>query len=71
MTSHEIFVNSPELYKDQQSMKYRDSDSKFLPARKELRRQLNDIMSPYINDVITPMVHDLNEWRKRPEEEAQ
>ena len=58
MTSHEIFVNSPELYKDQQSMKYRDSDSKFLPARKELRRQLNDIMSPYINDVITPMVHD-------------
>ena len=58
MTSHEIFVSSPELRdNDKKSLKFRDSDPKFLPARKELRRQLNHIMSSYIDEVITPMVH--------------
>mmetsp|Transcript_26649 Transcript_26649/g.41803 ORF Transcript_26649/g.41803 Transcript_26649/m.41803 type:complete len:575 (-) Transcript_26649:95-1819(-) len=56
MTSHEIFINSPEL-DHEQSMKFRDTDPNFLPARRELRQQLNQIMSPYINSVITPMVH--------------
>ena len=57
MTSHEMFVDSPDLYERKESIKYRDVDPKFVPARKELRRKLTEIMSPYLDQVITPMVH--------------
>mmetsp|Transcript_4381 Transcript_4381/g.9563 ORF Transcript_4381/g.9563 Transcript_4381/m.9563 type:complete len:598 (-) Transcript_4381:299-2092(-) len=57
MTSHEMFVDSPELYQSKESIKFRDVNPEFVPARKELRRKLTEIMSPYLDQVITPMVH--------------
>ena len=50
-------MRSPDLYQDSQSIKYRDVDSKFTPARKELRKKLSSILKPYLDNVITPMVH--------------
>ena len=59
MTSHEIFVSSPELYGDRQTTKYRDVDERFVPGRKELRAALLDIMQPYIDEVLTPALRAL------------
>jgi TPR repeat protein len=50
-------ATSPDLYDNPQSIKYRDIDSKFSPARKALRKKLTDILKPYLDNVITPMVH--------------
>ena len=47
MTSHEIFVKSPELYVERQTTKFRDVDGRFVPRRRELRAALLDIMGPY------------------------
>ena len=68
MTSHEIFVSSPELYGDRQTTKYRDVDERFVPGRKELRAALLDIMQPYIDEVLTPALRALYpETCDRPE----
>jgi len=47
VTSHEIFVKSPELYVERQTTKFRDVDGRFVPRRRELRAALLDIMGPY------------------------
>jgi len=57
MTSHEMFVWTPGMYEEGPTMKYRDSDPNFLPARKVLRAKLDKIMQPYLDNVITPLVH--------------
>ncbi|KAL7532290.1 hypothetical protein ACHAWF_004078, partial [Thalassiosira exigua] len=57
MPTYEIFVASPELYSDAQTLKYRDVDPSHVDARKELRRKFSAILQPYLDDVITPMVH--------------
>lgn len=55
MISREVFVKSPDM-NTKGSIKYRDTDPKFAPARKQLREELMNVMQPYIDNVITPMV---------------
>eukprot|EP00804_Cyclotella_cryptica_P014076 CCRYP_021200-RB/>CCRYP_021200-RB protein AED:0.00 eAED:0.00 QI:91/-1/1/1/-1/1/1/771/482 len=56
MTSHELFLHTPDLYADTSTTKYRDVHPEFVPARKQLRAKLNGILQPYLDHVITPLV---------------
>jgi TPR repeat protein len=65
MTTHEIFVDNPEIRLRQSSedphslepsIKVRDTDPVTLPERTRLRAQLQAILQPILQDRITPFV---------------
>ena len=66
MTTHEIFVDSPDIrYRHvqgasdpplEQSIKIRDTDPRSLPKRTLLRKRLQTILQPILKDRITPFV---------------
>jgi len=59
VTSHEIFVSSPELYGDRPTVKFRDADERYVPGRRELRSALLGVMRPYVDGVLTPALRAL------------
>jgi TPR repeat protein len=64
MTTHEIFVDNPEIRRRlltndpllEQSIKARDTDPVALPERTRLRAELQEILLPILQERITPFV---------------
>jgi TPR repeat protein len=56
MTTHEIFVDSPDL--GSTGIKVLDSDPQALPERSRLRQRLRSILHPILNERITPFVKE-------------
>jgi TPR repeat protein len=57
MTTHEIFVDSPDLGATG-GIKVLDSDPHALPERRRLRQRLRSILHPILNERITPFVQE-------------
>jgi hypothetical protein len=56
MTTHEMFVDSPDL--GATGIKVLDSDPHALPERSRLRQRLRSILHPILNERITPFVQE-------------
>jgi phosphatidylinositol glycan class W len=58
MPTYEIFVDSPDLYRQPSSNKVRDNDPKFVPQRRELRARLQAVLQSHLQQVVTPFVQE-------------